>query len=159
MSAELNGWTHVPVNFQDYDTPDQEYLDVQADNTIAMQAEIDAAAIRDDLKNMPHLDVELTGLKEIDVLDPVIGQTDAEKEWNDMPEYNQQDETAWRTIKIHFPNDGAVRKFSVLLDQSLTDKTKYLWYPPALVRHAHDKAYVPSEAQTMMDDLTLMEET
>src|ERR1035437_288360 len=30
-AAKLNGWENVPVNFQDYESDEQEYADVQAD--------------------------------------------------------------------------------------------------------------------------------
>lgn len=69
MAAKLMGWTEVPVVFQDYDDGEQEYADVQADNAIALQAELDLDAIKLDLVDL-QLDPELLGIKEID-LDPL----------------------------------------------------------------------------------------
>ena len=37
-AAKLNGWTSAPVNFQEYESEEQEYADVQADNAIASWA-------------------------------------------------------------------------------------------------------------------------
>lgn len=52
LAARLNGWTQVPVNYQDYETFDQEYADVQADNSIASWAELDLSGINSDIKDL-----------------------------------------------------------------------------------------------------------
>jgi DNA modification methylase len=70
LAAELNGWTEFPVNYQDYDTPDQEYLDVQSDNAIALWAEMDIEGIQNDLKNIPNIDIDLAGIKDLKLVDP-----------------------------------------------------------------------------------------
>ena len=51
-------------------------------------------------------------------------------EWRGMPEYNQPNNTAFRQIIVEFDNDKEVEAFAVLLEQSVTEKTKSLWYPP-----------------------------
>jgi DNA modification methylase len=64
MAAALHaGWTHVPVNYQDYDNDDMEYADVQADNAIASWAELELKLIALDIKERPNLDVKLLGIK------------------------------------------------------------------------------------------------
>lgn len=75
LAAELNGWTEFPVNYQDYDSSDQEYMDVQADNAVASWSELDLSSIQNDLKDLPNLDIDLLGIKDfslaaIDVLEP-----------------------------------------------------------------------------------------
>lgn len=82
-AAKANGWTHVPVNFQDYASEEQEYADVQGDNAIAAWAELDLAAINLDLADLgPDFDLDVLGLNNF-VLEPatkyqpplVTGQT------------------------------------------------------------------------------------
>jgi hypothetical protein len=51
-------------------------------------------------------------------------------EWRGMPEYNQPNNTAFRQIIVEFDNDKEVEAFAELLEQSVTEKTKSLWYPP-----------------------------
>jgi hypothetical protein len=51
-AALLNGWKSVPVDYQDYDTPEQEYADSVADNAIALEAELDLAGIQTDVLSM-----------------------------------------------------------------------------------------------------------
>lgn len=52
-------------------------------------------------------------------------------EWQDMPEFNQEDELGFRNIIIHFKDQESVDNFAKLLNQTITSKTKYLWYPKA----------------------------
>ncbi len=64
-AAKLNGWTEVPVNYQDYDSDDQEYADVQADNSIASWAELDLPGINSDLGELdPTFNLDLLGIKD-----------------------------------------------------------------------------------------------
>lgn len=69
-AAKANGWAMVPVNFQDYDSEEQEYADVQADNAIASWAELDLSGINSDLADLePDFDLDLLGIKDF-VLEP-----------------------------------------------------------------------------------------
>ncbi len=69
-AARFNGWDTVPVNFQDYDSEEQEYADVQADNAIASWAELDLSGINADIGDLgPDFNIDLLGLKDF-VLEP-----------------------------------------------------------------------------------------
>jgi DNA modification methylase len=69
-AAKLNEWEKVPVNFQDYDSDEQEYADVQADNAIAAWAELDLAGINSDIGDLgPDFDIDLLGIRDF-VLEP-----------------------------------------------------------------------------------------
>ena len=52
-----------------------------------------------------------------------------EQHWQGMPEYIQADKTAYKTILVHFKNDGDIEKFSKLIGQKVTPTTKFIWYP------------------------------
>ncbi len=59
----------VPVNFQDYDSEEQEYADIQSDNAIALWAELDLMGINIDLHALvSDFDIDLLGIKDF-VLD------------------------------------------------------------------------------------------
>ena len=50
--------------------------------------------------------------------------------WKGMPEYVQEDNGPWKTIRIHFRNDEDYEEFAKLTDNThLTKKTKSAWYP------------------------------
>lgn len=71
-AAKVNGWDEVPVNFQDYESDEQEYADLQADNAIASWAELEFSKINSDISDLgPDFDLDLLGIKnfEIDVAD------------------------------------------------------------------------------------------
>ncbi len=75
-AAIYNNWQEVPVNYQDYDSNEQEYADVQSDNAIASWAELDLSIINKGLENLgPDFDIDLLGIKnfEIDVADKELG--------------------------------------------------------------------------------------
>lgn len=54
---------------------------------------------------------------------------DIDELWQGMPEFIQDDVSALKTILVHFGNEGAIGKFSALVDQQITNKTKSIWYP------------------------------
>lgn len=64
-----------------------------------------------------------------------------EEEWQDMPEFIQEDLMPWRTLYVHFENIEGVNKFSKLVEQKLTDATKYIWYPEVEPIKASDYRY------------------
>lgn len=74
-AAEYNKWTHVPVDFQDYDSPEQEYQDQIADNAIASWSELDLSGIHTDIGDLGPFDLDFLGIKDfeltpIDQLEP-----------------------------------------------------------------------------------------
>lgn len=64
-AAKENGWTKVPVNYQEYDSSEQEYADVIADNSIASWSELDLSSINSDIGDLIEgFEVDLLGIKE-----------------------------------------------------------------------------------------------
>lgn len=69
-AAALNQWDKVPVNFQDYESEEQEYADAISDNSIGSWAELDLSGINADMGELgPDFDIELLGIKDF-VLEP-----------------------------------------------------------------------------------------
>lgn len=69
----------VPVDYQDYETDEQEYADIQSDNAIALWAELDLSGINADVPNLgPEFDLDLLGIKDfqlkIDKSDPLTDE-------------------------------------------------------------------------------------
>ncbi len=64
MAALKMGLTEVPVCYQDYDSDEQEYADLQADNAIASWSELDLSGINLDIQDLgPDFDIDLLGIK------------------------------------------------------------------------------------------------
>lgn len=62
-----------------------------------------------------------------------IEDEDTEKEWEKhwlgMPEFDQKDNPPHRKLIINFRNEEDFVEFSKLLDQTLSEKTKSIWFP------------------------------
>lgn len=58
----------IPVVYQNYDSEEQEYADVQADNAIASWAELDLSGINADIGDLgPDFDIDVLGLKDFTI--------------------------------------------------------------------------------------------
>ena len=56
------------------------------------------------------------------VLDPL-------SEWEDMPEYAQENLMAHKTVYVHFKTEKNYTDFVEFIGQPMTEKTKSIWYP------------------------------
>jgi hypothetical protein len=54
---------------------------------------------------------------------------DPDGEWGGMPEFNQPDATAFRSIIVHFKDQASVDLFAKTIKQIVSDKAKFLWFP------------------------------
>lgn len=61
------GWDSAPVSYQDFDSPDQEYAHMTADNAIALWAELDLAAINKEIPELGPMDIGLLGMRDFAV--------------------------------------------------------------------------------------------
>ncbi len=52
-----------------------------------------------------------------------------EEEWQNMPEFVQEQVKAYSTIKVWFVSEQDMQDFSKVIDQNLTESTKSIWYP------------------------------
>lgn len=66
-------------------------------------------------------DWELEQIQAPDNFDPM-------EEWKGMPEFEHEDKTSYQSIHIHFKNEQEVQEFAELIGQSLTEKTRSIWY-------------------------------
>lgn len=65
-----------------------------------------------------------------------------EEEWQGMPEFIQENLMPWRTLYVHFEDQEDIDAFSKLVDQKLTDLTKYIWYPKVPLFKSSDYKYI-----------------
>ena len=63
------------------------------------------------------------------------------EEWKDMPEYAQEDLTAWKSVLIHFKNKEDMQAFAILIKQTVTQSTKYIWFPKSKNEGMMDKRW------------------
>lgn len=65
----------------------------------------------------------------------------AAEAWKGMPEFDQQDKTAFRSIVVHFKDEDAVREFVEKLGVDVSAKARFLWYPRIEIERFADKRY------------------
>lgn len=129
------GWPTVPTVYADLDDRrasewmlrDNNEFGGWEDNSLSdLLAELQAGAT----------DLSLLGF-EAGELERLLAQADgrvvdpesALGEWQGMPEFEHENQMAYRTINVHFADEGSVRDFARLMGQALTDRTKFLWHP------------------------------
>lgn len=70
LAAQMAGINLFPVTFQSFASEEAEYAFIQSDNAIAAWAELDLAAINQDLSNLgPDFDIDMLGIKDF-ILEP-----------------------------------------------------------------------------------------
>ena len=62
-----------------------------------------------------------------------------------MPEFEQQDLSPIKSVIVHFGNQQDIDAFSKLVEQTITNKAKFIWYPKKehmnlLAMVAHDES-------------------
>ncbi len=66
---------------------------------------------------------------------------DPAEHWQGMPEFEQEDQESWKRLIVHFKNRDDYEAFARLIGQSLTEKTRSIWYPQAEIVRYMDKSY------------------
>ena len=114
------------------------------DNRVAeVDLDWDRDVIEDDIKE--GLDIS-AGFTESEIamltLQTEHGETDANEEWQGMPEFEQPDASGVRSIIVHFKTEQDVAAFARLTAQNISDKTKFIWFPYEKQESAVDKRYL-----------------
>lgn len=121
----------VPVMYVDLTPVEEKKMLIALDRTTNMAVE-DSAMLLDLINSLenegeiPTVDENVKILLESRTLDyePPIDEL-----WQGMPEFEQEDLSAFRAIKVNFSQQEDVDNFSELIGQQFTDKTKSIWYP------------------------------
>jgi DNA modification methylase len=85
LAALENGWSHAPVDYQDYENEEQEYADLTADNAIASWSELDLSGINADIGDIGPFDLEFLGLRDFEVT--VEDKLDPQSDEDSVPEH------------------------------------------------------------------------
>lgn len=82
-AAKHNGWTKVPVNYQEFKDKAEEYAYVVSDNSMQSYSKLDVEIIKETMLELPDIDIELMAMDELIV--PEAKKFDEEKE-DDVPD-------------------------------------------------------------------------
>lgn len=147
LAARKLGAETVPVIELAHLSDAQRRAYILADNKLALNAGWDEELLRLEVGSLKDLgfDLELAGFSDSDLstlfLEFEHGETDALAEWEGMPEFKQEDKTAFRSIHVHFACQDHVDQFAALIEQNITDKTRMVWFPFIEIETYADKSY------------------
>jgi hypothetical protein len=121
----------IPVVYVDLD-PVEEDLILATIDPLASIARTDQAKIAELLADIGSADMAAGDIVKMIAEDagliPACLQ-DADSEWKGMPEFEQEDQLAHRQVIVSFSCDEDADSFFKLVGQSVTPKTKSIWYP------------------------------
>ena len=146
LAARKLGMDRVPCIELAHLSEAQRRAYILADNKLALGAGWDTDLLRLELADLRELavDLELLGFSGIEI-ETALGEPADEADWNGMPEFRHKDlQSAYRVI-VHFANLDGLRKFAELVGQTITEKTRAIWYPKAEIGRYADKQYVAAE--------------
>jgi ParB-like nuclease family protein len=133
LAAKRLGMAQVPVVELSHLTPEQKRAYMLADNRLALSAGWDDDILRMEINNLREagFDIDLTGFNEQDIDQLFVAEANPEDLWRNMPEFNQPDAFAFRSIIVHFKNETGVEEFKKAVNQpQITPVTKFIWFPP-----------------------------
>ena len=146
LAAESMGLKDVPTMTATGWSDTQKRAYAIADNQLALNAGWDTDILAGEIADLKldDFDLPLMGFGEaetLNLLTPAYDVSDPLAEWAGMPEYRNEDKTAFRSILIHFKDQDAVDEFARLTEAQLTDKTKSTWFPHLPYHVVSDRSY------------------
>tara|TARA_R100001594_G_scaffold150671_1_gene213371 strand:+ start:605 stop:1234 length:630 start_codon:yes stop_codon:yes gene_type:complete len=151
VAAKKLGWKKIAVVETELQGVDLVAYGI-ADNRTGELAVWDEAKLLE-IMNMLQVDETIdevvTGFSPVDLdqLGVAFDSTDIMEEWQGMPEFDQEDKTAYRSITVHFHNEEAIKDFEEKLELSLPKKAKYIWLPEIIIERFADKKYEDTKAK------------
>ena len=123
------GDTAVEVSVVDLSLEEEKTLNVGLNN---LSGDWDNLKLRTLLNELDDMYVNLTGFED-QVITNLLSSNedfDPEKEWREggMPEFEQED-IMGRKLYVYFDTEEDIQAFAKLVGQTITDKTKFIWYP------------------------------
>lgn len=140
--AISRGEESIPVVYVDLDE-DEERLVLATFDPISAMAVPDREILRDLIESIEADDERVAEL--LSVISGEVPDFDPNAEWVGMPEFEQEDQTAWASVIVHFKNADDLASFSAMIGQPLTEKTKSIWHPEAEIKHYRGKEYIADD--------------
>jgi ParB-like nuclease domain len=107
-----------------------------ADNQHALNSTWDEVKLTTELLDLKGrgLDMKLTAF-EPGAIVAFVARSEGERagdpsaQWDGMPGFTQQDQSAFRSVLVHFKDEEAVKDFQRLIAQEFTAKARFIWHP------------------------------
>lgn len=158
-AARQLGWTRAPVMVARGWSAPQVAAFRLADNRLALDGYFDDQMMALEIEGLrlDGFDLALTGFEpfELDAMSAVPDMTprDPNALWEGMPEFSHEDQTSLHKVIVHLASAEAMRAFADVMGQTITEKTRAIWYPAAERGTYADKRWVGEEAPEGEGDL------
>ena len=123
------GDTTVEVSVVDLSLEEEKTLNVGLNN---LSGDWDNRKLRTLLNELDATYVNLTGFEDQVIMNLLSSNEDFDpiREWTEegMPEYTQNNALG-RSLIVHFKSEENIQAFAELVGQTITDKTKFIWFP------------------------------
>lgn len=141
LAARVLGLDEVPVMIATGWTEAQKRAYIIADNKLALNSSFDEQLLRVEIGDLKSegFDLGLVGFSELELASFNAPDLSAETEWKGMPEFDQPDAGAFRSVIVHFKDQEAIDQFSNLLDQPVGKK--FMWFPQQEKGSTRDESY------------------
>lgn len=100
-----------------------------ADNRSAELAQWNSAQFADDLGSGKEFDKFFTENELSLILRAAEDPDNTREHWKGMPEFEQPDAMPFRRLVVNFKNQSAVDAFARLIEQTVSNRTTFVWYP------------------------------
>lgn len=136
--------TNALVPFAEVDLDEtEEKLALATFDPIGAMAEYDRTLLNELLREVDTDEVALQEmLNNLGARVGVIPPDNPYDEWVGMPEFEQDNLEAPYSIRVNFSDIDALHRFGQLIEQSVTENTKSIWYPERPNRPHKGKEYV-----------------
>lgn len=148
-AARALGWTEINIVRSDLKGIDRTAYSI-ADNRTGEISSWDLpvlSQILEDLK-VQDFDIEQIAFDDsfiIKIPDEGIPQDKDDNQWTGMPEFENTNKLGIQRIVINFETYDDVQNFAQLINQSITEKTRAIWYPKVEKEKMINKYYEQSE--------------
>jgi len=136
LAAKKLGLKKVPVIYLEGLNEDQKNLFLLMDNKVNESPWIaeNVKFVFDNINPMEFSKFEMT-FDDYFQLDPGGDEDD----WKGMPEFLQESEESYQRIIMNFIKKEDVSKFAALIKQSISPRTRSMWYPPQKLKKKKDQ--------------------
>lgn len=149
LAAEQMGIASVPTITLSGLTDAQKAAYRIADNRLPLNAGWNGELLKLEIEALQDVefDVGLLGFSDLELGDILgVEPDDPNEHWVGMPAFDQENNNGVRQLIVHFETDADVALFAQLVQQQITAKTKYIWYPEHKRESTVNKAYISDES-------------
>lgn len=127
--AIRDGIETIPVAYVSL-SKDEEIIALASFDELGVQAIRDREKLEEQLRLISTDNPDIAAMFDVMAIKAgIVAEQSVDDLWQGMPEFEQDDKLGWKTIKVHFENEDDYNAFIRLVDQPMTEKTKYIWYP------------------------------